>query len=620
MIPKETIENIDWRLEHMQRAESDAKYQHWLTQQLAVSPILAFNLIFFTETFFDVLDDGVEIETQWKHRPFITYPCQDREILRIQQARGAGLSIRGVKSRSMGWSWLLVAMAVHGLLFEQSFHALFMSRKEEEVDAGETGKPDSLFAKARYLIKHAPPWLTSQITNKDRSIGNKRNGSHIGGESTNSSAGASGRRSIVVIDEAAAIDNLEPILRSTNDNTKVRIAISTPRRGSYFNRMFSDPGWLDAAMPWYEHPERGRNRRRDATTYTGWTSDWYEIQRNTRTDQDLAENVDMAMDHAGTAVFDIGVLQRHRQDYAMEPRHVGDIIFANELDEDFRVNGPTNDPEKLFEADRRLLAKDTGSIRFQPRDRGQWKLWCDLIYDPNTGLHRPPQSSVYALACDPGGGRRRANSVISVVDVISNEQVAEWASADYTPPDCARIMVAAALFFGGIEPAVIGWECNGPGGALTVGIPNLGWPSMYRRENRSTGSSTTSPQLGWFNNKNELRLLFEELQDDLASGAMVIRSADCLHELESFIFDEHGTIVTDLTADLNTGAREAHGDRGVANGILNRLRRRGGGGDPRAALERAATNNPRTFFSISKRVEAERKRSRAAPRLDYRKV
>lgn len=561
----------------------------------------------------------MEVETTWKERPFVTWPCQDREILRATGARATGQSIRGIKSRAMGWSYLWCGMAVHGLIFEEACHILLMSRKEMEVDGGETGKPDSLFAKVRYMLNRLPGWLTEKVNDKYMSIVNKATGSAINGESTNSSAGASGRRSWALVDEAAAIDNLEAILQSLNDNTKVRIVISTPRRGSHFNRLQKDPGWIDAAMPWYEHPDRGRNRRRDATTHTGWTSDWYEIQRATRKEQDLAENVDMSIEHAGSAVFDVGVLARHRQDYAAEPKHIGDLVFANELDDQFRVTGPTIEPETLFEADRRLKAKDVAAIRFESRDRGLWRFWCSLTFDPRTGTHRPPQSTIYALACDPGGGRQRANSVIQVIDIISNEQVAEWASADYAPNDCARILVAAAIYFGGIQRALLGWEANGPGGTLTVAVPELGWDNCYRREATGTGSAKTMAQLGWFNTKSELRQLFEELQDDLGSGAAVLRSGECLTELESFIVDDNGVIVTDLTADLNTGAREAHGDRGIAFGIANRLRRRGHNGRPEEALARAASNNPRTAYSIVRRVEARRLRERHnTNRLDYR--
>lgn len=619
VIPKNPIENLQWRQKTIAKAEKDKEYRRYIVAQCARSPILTFNLFLFTESYFDVLADGIEVETSWKERPFVTWPCQDREIQRIVAARATGQSMRGIKSRAMGWSYIVCGYAIHCLLFEEACHILLMSRKEAEVDGGETGKPDSLFAKLRYMYNRLPAWLTEGITDKFMSIVNKTTGSAINGESTNLGAGASGRRSWILVDEAALIDNLEGILQSLNDNTKVRIVISTPRRGTHFNRLQKEPGWIDAAMPWYEHPERGREREKDASTHTGWSSPWYRLQETTRSTQDLAENVDMSIEHSGAAVFDAGVLQRHRQEYAAEAKYQGDILFANELNDDFQMLGPTIEPETLFEADRRLKAKDFGSIRFRSNADGQWKLWCDLIYDPTTGMHRPSQDTLYGFACDPGGGRRRANSVIMVVDIVRNVQVGEWASADYAEHDCARILVAAALFFGGVRQALIGWEANGPGGTLTKMIPQLGWDNCYRRENNATGSKQTMMQLGWFNTKYELQQLFTELQDDMGSGACIVRSAECIMELDSFIFDDNGVIVTDLTADMNTGAREAHGDRGIAAGIMNRIRRNGGGGDPEKALQQAAARNPRTVYSVMQRVRAQRlEQETRSNRLDYR--
>lgn len=69
--------------------------------------------------------------------------------------RGEPAGIRTEKSRQMGDSWLMMALALCSLAFWHNFQALTISRKEQKVDdGGQNSTTDSLFGKIRFMYEH----------------------------------------------------------------------------------------------------------------------------------------------------------------------------------------------------------------------------------------------------------------------------------------------------------------------------------------------------------------------------------------------------------------------------------------------------------------------------------
>ncbi|MFP3435253.1 hypothetical protein SB781_36435, partial [Paraburkholderia sp. SIMBA_061] len=81
---------------------------------------------------------------------------------------------------------------VHGFLFEPEHHYGLVSRKEELVD--KRGDMDSLFEKARYILKQLPAWMVPVIRHTHMLMNNKEMNSTLAGESTNADIGRGGRK------------------------------------------------------------------------------------------------------------------------------------------------------------------------------------------------------------------------------------------------------------------------------------------------------------------------------------------------------------------------------------------------------------------------------------------
>ncbi|NDF54280.1 MAG: hypothetical protein EB145_08810 [Proteobacteria bacterium] len=138
------------------------------------------------------------------------------------------------KSRDMGASWLVVGLAVWGWMFH-GWQVLLVSRVEDGVDR--TGDPDSLFWKVDYLVGSQPRWLLPCDVSMLKKGGNWRqhmvlrhplSGATIAGQASSAHIGRGGRRTFVLFDEFAALEDDDAAWRSASDTASCRIALSTP--------------------------------------------------------------------------------------------------------------------------------------------------------------------------------------------------------------------------------------------------------------------------------------------------------------------------------------------------------------------------------------------------------
>ncbi len=96
--------------------------------------------IFFINMFGWTYDPRPEMDGP--HIPFMLYPFQVDTVLWIEKRLSSLEDGVIEKSRDMGLTWIIVAIAVKKWLFEDGFQALFGSRKEDFVD---NGLMDSIF-------------------------------------------------------------------------------------------------------------------------------------------------------------------------------------------------------------------------------------------------------------------------------------------------------------------------------------------------------------------------------------------------------------------------------------------------------------------------------------------
>lgn len=188
------------------------------------------------------------------------------------------------KSRDMGLSWMLVALACALCLFRDGFVFGFGSRKEMLVDRA--GDPDCLFYKARLFLSNIPEefrggWqLGKGICDKTLLLSIPATGAIIRGEAGDN-IGRGGRASIYAVDEAAFIERPHLIDAALSQNTTCRIDISSVNGldNPFAEKRFSWPEHRVFTFNWRDDP-----RKDDA---------WYAKQKENLNPIIVAQEIDL---------------------------------------------------------------------------------------------------------------------------------------------------------------------------------------------------------------------------------------------------------------------------------------------------------------------------------------
>ena len=130
------------------------------------------------------------------------------------------------KSRDMGASWMCLMAFEWVWHFHSISSFLLVSRKEDLVD--KTNDPRSLMWKIDYMHKNQPRWLLPSIGRSNFHIINHDTGSTIDGESTTGDVARGDRRTAILLDEFASVDQGARVLAATGDATDCRVMNSTP--------------------------------------------------------------------------------------------------------------------------------------------------------------------------------------------------------------------------------------------------------------------------------------------------------------------------------------------------------------------------------------------------------
>lgn len=175
-----------------------------------------------------------------------------------------------LKSRQMGITTLTSAYALWLMLFHSDKNILCISIKQE------TAK--EIITRVRFANNNLPSWLKVQCIEDNRLSLRLKNGSQIKAVSSSGDAGRSSALSLLIIDEAAYIDNIEEIWLSAQPTLSTggrAILLSTPNGvGNFFHKT-----WVGAEskqnefntikLPWHLHPERDQSWRNKQTELSG---------------------------------------------------------------------------------------------------------------------------------------------------------------------------------------------------------------------------------------------------------------------------------------------------------------------------------------------------------------
>jgi hypothetical protein len=360
---------------------------------------------------------------------------------------------------------------------------LFNKDKNVLVIATKQDTAKNMVTKVRFAYQNLPSWLKIGTAEDNRLSLKLVNGSQVKAVSAAGDAGRSEAVSLLVIDEAAFIDNIETIFTAAQQTLATGggcIALSTPNGvGNWFHKTYlsaqeQQNRFLPISLPWTVHPERNQ--------------DWRDEQDKILGKRNAAQECDCDFATSGNTVIEPDILNWYEQNMICEP------------------------------IERRGL------------DKALW-LW-----------EYPDPMKYYALVADVARGDGKDYSSFHVIDIESVTQVAEYKSQIDTR-DYANIILSVASEYNNalvvIENANIGWDVIQT--VLERGYNNVHY--SYKQDQNMDFTkyvdrfNTQTGLVPGFSTTEKTRpLVIEKMRDFLETKVANIKSIRLLEELRVFIW------------------------------------------------------------------------------------
>jgi hypothetical protein len=379
-----------------------------------------------------------------------------------------------LKSRQLGISTLSAGYSLWLMLFHKDKNILCIATKQE------TAK--NMVTKVKFMYENLPSWLKVDAAENNKLNLRLTNGSQIKATSASSDAGRSEAVSLLLIDEAAFIDNIGEIWASAQQTLATGggcIALSTPYgTGNWFHQTWvraenSENDFLPIRLPWHVHPERDQ----------AW---------------------------------------RDKQDELLgDPR-----MAAQECDCDFSTSGDIVFYPEYIEYYEKTYAKDP--LERRGADKNLW-VW-----------ESPDYSRDYMVVADVARGDGKDYSALHVIDIESNTQVAEYKGQIGTK-EFGHLLVGIATEYNEamlvIENANIGWA------TIQVAIDRA-YPNLYYSQ-RSEGNAESyfdkyqdhSKMVAGFTMSSRTRpMVVGKFQEYIGDKGVTIQSKRLIEEMKTFIW------------------------------------------------------------------------------------
>ena len=219
--------------------------------------------------------------------PFKTYPYQAYLLQDFNDYRFNVI----LKARQLGISTIAAAYVVWLMLFHRDKNILVMATKFKTAS--------NLVKKVKAIMKNLPEWIIiSEISIDNRSSFELSNGSQIQAASTSGDAGRSEALSLLVIDEAAHVENLDELwagLYPTISTGGRVIALSTPNGvGNWFHKTYSEAAegtndFHPINLPWDVHPDRDQ--------------EWFDKETRNMSRREIAQELECNFNTSGESVI-----------------------------------------------------------------------------------------------------------------------------------------------------------------------------------------------------------------------------------------------------------------------------------------------------------------------------
>jgi hypothetical protein len=403
--------------------------------------------------------------------PFHLYPFQEK-VLRLFQENPYSVVL---KSRQLGISTLGAGYSLWLMLFHKDKNVLCIATKQD------TAK--NMVTKVKFMYENLPSWLKIDAPENNKLTLRLANGSQIKATSASSDAGRSEAVSLLLIDEAAFIENIGEIWASAQQTLATGggcIALSTPYgTGNWFHKTWvraenNENDFLPIKLPWYVHPERDQK----------WRDRQDELLGDPRM---AAQECDCDFSTSGDTVFYAEYLQFYEQTYIKDP------------------------------------------LEKRGADQNLW-IWEPADY-----------SRTYIVVADVARGDGKDYSAFHVIDIETNTQVAEYRGQIGTK-EYGHLLVGIATEYNEallvVENASIGW-------ATIQTIIDRGYTNLYystkgdstRADSYFDKYMDTSRMVPGFSMTSRVRpLLIGKLQEYVNDKSVTIQSKRLIEEMKVFMW------------------------------------------------------------------------------------
>jgi hypothetical protein len=317
------------------------------------------------------------------------------------------------KSRQMGISTLVAAHAIYKMCTQDDFKVLVIATNQL------TAK--NLVTKVQIMHEFFPSWFKKPAVENNKLGMKLSNGSEIKALSSSTTSGRSEAVSLLIIDEAAHIDNIDSIWGASQLTLATggsAILLSTPNgQGNLFHKIFSRAisgkgesglgNFNPINLPWDLHPERDQN----------WRDEQTEL--------------------------------------------LGERLAAQECDCSFVTSGHTLIAGEILEWYSKNVCKDPIEKRGIGSDFWIWKY--------------PDYGTAYLISADVARGDGSDYSTFQILDIAKNEQVGEFEGKIGTR-EFGRMLVAVGTEWNNallvIDNKNIGWD-------TVQEVIDLQYPNLY---------------------------------------------------------------------------------------------------------------------------------------------
>lgn len=189
---------------------------------------------------------------------FDLYPFQEKVLHLFRDSQ----NIITLKSRQLGISTLAAGYSLWLMIFHKDKNVLCLATTQATAR--------NLVKKVIFAYEQLPKWMQVPYKSKNKLSMELRNGSKIEAKSSNSDAARSEAVSLLLVDEAAFIDNIEETFAAAQMTLATggqAMLLSTPNgMGNFFHKTWvkaelGENSFTPVRLPWQVHPERDQSWR-----------------------------------------------------------------------------------------------------------------------------------------------------------------------------------------------------------------------------------------------------------------------------------------------------------------------------------------------------------------------